>query len=214
LTKEELLFLEAHRFAAAKGGNFIAARFALMEEALVSFFENMAEVGGDCSIEAIREYLEELEFSDEYLEEFDRVANNILFQVKIAKLAIELDVATEEQIQLYQDHSDVRRAAGEIGARAQRDASENNIRVKLQSWRNNGNLKRNRDGLLEYNGKRLTKDLVWKGLKTGRKYSFVLKEAYPDDYKSIIARAKAIRAERKVKYSLARFQRKWRESRR
>ncbi|KAL3801574.1 hypothetical protein ACHAWO_001379 [Cyclotella atomus] len=174
----------------------------------------MAEVGGYCSIEAIREYLEELEFSDEYLEEFDRVANNILFQAKIAKLAIELDVATEEQIQLYQDHSDVRRAAGEIGARAQRDASENNIRVKLQSWRYNGNLKRNRDGLLDYNGKRLTKDLVWKGLKTGRKYSFVLKEAYPDDYKSIIARAKAIRAERKVKYSLARFQRKWRESRR
>lgn len=36
LTKEELLFLEAHRFAAAKGGNVIAARFALMEEALLS----------------------------------------------------------------------------------------------------------------------------------------------------------------------------------
>jgi hypothetical protein len=94
--------------------------------------------------------------------------------------------------------------------------------VKLQHLVNNGNLKRNRDGLIEHNGIPLTWPIVKKKLKThSKKYRFVLKEAFkmlgadlgddcPDDHKSIIARATELRAAKKVIMSLATFQRRWR----
>jgi hypothetical protein len=233
LTKEELQFLEDHKDTCSRGGKFggkiTKDRFDLLHDALAYFVDAAAEIGGeeigkDCSIEAFRKFLIEAEFSDDVLEAFDGLANNPMFQVKIAKVALDLRVASEGQLQIYQDHLDNSLAAGTNSGRVRRDASENRIRVKLQDWVNNGNLKRNRDGLLEHNGILFGRNLAEKELKMGRyKYPSVLKEAFkmlgadvgddcPDNALSIKARAIEIRAERKVKYSLARFQQKWREA--